>query len=183
MSREQILIHRARELRDHEAFATLVHMHQGKLRGFLMRLTHQHDLSDDLAQESFIKAFERLGSYKGTGSFSGWLFQIAFNTFLQHRRASKRREEMSQAFACEQGLLVEYYESMSPEQYDLELALLSLKPEQAAAITLCHSYGYSHREVAQILGIPIGTVKTNILRGKEQLRARLATTERTAKQG
>lgn len=183
MSREQILIHRARELRDHEAFATLVAMHQGKLRGFLMRLTHEHDLCDDLAQESFIKAFERLDTYKGEGSFSGWLFQIAYNAFLQHRRSSKRREEVSQSFAFEQALRVDCYESMSPEQYDLELAVQALNPEQAAAITLCHSYGYSHREAAHILGIPVGTVKTNILRGKEQLRSRLNTPERIARQG
>ncbi len=159
----------------------LVKMHQGKLRGFLMRLTHQHDISDDLAQESFIKAFERLDSFKGSGSFSGWLFQIAYTTFLQYQRASKRHAEISQSFASEHALQIDNYESMKPEQYDLEMALQSLKPEQAAAITLCHSYGYSHREVADILGMPVGTVKTNILRGKELLRDKLTSRARLAK--
>ena len=158
-------------------------MHQAKIRAFLLRLSHHQDVADDLAQETFITAFEKLGAYKGSGSFSAWLFRIAYNRFLMHYRAAKRREQVNQSYSNEQSLRVNFFDGISDEQLDLELALQKLKPEQAAAISLCHSFGYSHSEAAEILSLPIGTVKTNILRGKDHLRLLLEQPKKTQKTG
>lgn len=64
----------------------------------------------------------------------------------------------------------ENYESISSEQIDLERAISQLNEKEAASVTLCHSYRYSHQEVAEILELPVGTVKSNILRGKSKLK-------------
>lgn len=173
LNKERSLIQRARALHDREAYGTLMQLHQGKVRAFLIRLCHRYDLADDLAQETFISAFKKLDTFKGSGSFSGWLFQIAYNKFLQRMKDEKRREEVTISYVLENAVKTELYEGMSADQIDLENAMRSLKPELSAAISLCHSYGYSHREAADILNTPVGTVKTHILRGKGQLRTLL----------
>lgn len=145
-------------------------MHQGKIRAYLLRLCKNHDLADDMAQETFLTAFRKLQSYKGEGNFSGWLFRIAHNCFLQHLRKAKRRTEITEQYGTQQELQVERYESISTEQMDLEQALTRLNPDETATITLCHSYGFSHREVSDILGMPLGSVKSNISRGKTKLK-------------
>jgi len=159
----------------------LMQLHQGKVRAFLLRLSHRPDLADDLAQETFISAFQKLDAFEGSGSFSSWLFQIAYNKFLQRMKDENRREEITILYGIENKVQEELYEGMSANQIDLENAMRSLKPEQAASISLCHSYGYSHREAANVLNIPVGTVKTNILRGKVQLRTLLKTKNRDVK--
>lgn len=144
-------------------------MHQGKIRSFLVRLSKQHDIADDLAQETFLTAFRKLESYKGTGSFSSWLFRIAYNCFLQHCRSLNRRSEITDEYINQIEILTERYDSISSEQIDMEQALARLKPDEVATISLCHSFGYSHQEVSDILKMPLGTVKSNINRGKAKL--------------
>lgn len=145
-------------------------MHQGKIRSFLVRLTKQHDIADDLAQETFLTAFRKLQSYRGTGSFSGWLFRIAYNCFLQHCRSLNRRAEITEEYINQVEVLTQSYDSISSEQIDMEQAIAQLKQDEIATISLCHSFGYSHQEVSDILKMPLGTVKSNISRGKTKLR-------------
>lgn len=181
LNKERSLIQRARALHDREAYGTLMQLHHGKVRAFLIRLCHHHALADDLAQDTFVSAFEKLDTFKGSGSFSGWLFRIAYNKFMQRMKDEIRREEITMTYGIESEVHAEFYEDMSADQIDLEYAMRSLKPEQAAAISLCHSYGYSHSEASDILDIPVGTVKTNILRGKTELRVLLNTKIRASK--
>lgn len=145
-------------------------MHQGRVRAFLVRLCKQYDDADDLAQETFIIAFRKLESYKGTGSFSGWLFRIAYNCFLQQRRSVNRRDEVTDDFVQQYELITDKYESISAQQIDLERAIAQLNHNESAAISLCYSYGYSHQEASVIMQLPLGTVKSNISRGKAKLR-------------
>ncbi len=156
-------------LRDTSAFSSLVAMHQGKVRGFLLRLTHDYDSMNDLAQETFITAFKKISQFKGDQSMAGWLMKIAFNQYLQSQRKKSRQQEIGEQLKAIAEVHTSFYEPVSAEQLDLEAAMTNLNSQQAAAITLCHSYGFSHREAAEILQIPVGTVKTNILRGKENL--------------
>lgn len=151
-------------------------MHQGKIRSYLVRLCKNYDLADDIAQETFLTAFRKLQSYKGEGSFSGWLFRIAHNCFLQHIRKTKRRIEITDQYGTQQELQSVQYDSISTEQMDLEQALAQLNSDETSTITLCHSYGFSHREVSDILSMPLGSVKSNISRGKNKLKELLATT-------
>lgn len=170
MNDEATLIRRSLTLGDEAAFSSLVKLHQGKVRAFLVRLCRNYDLADDLAQDTFVNAFRKLKSYQGTGSFSGWLYRIAYFNFLQHQRRQKRRNEVTEDYSQQDQVLSNRYDSISTEQMDMEKALAQLKPDETAAITLCHSFGYSHQEVADILKMPLGTVKSNISRGKTKLR-------------
>ncbi len=159
---------------DNAAFSSLVEMHQGKIRAFLVRLCKSYDLADDLAQETFISAYRRLSTFEGKGSFQGWLFRIAYNCFMQHIRSSKRREEVTDEFSTQYQVLEiqeDRYDTLTVQQIDLENAMQQLSDQENASISLCHSYGHSHQEVADILQLPLGTVKSSILRGKEKLRA------------
>ncbi len=153
-------------------------MHQGKIRSYLVRLCRNYDLADDMAQETFLTAFRKLQSYKGEGNFSGWLFRIAHNCFLQHLRKTRRRTEITDQYGTQQELQTKQYDSISTEQMDLEQALAQLNSDETATITLCHSYGFSHQEVSELLGMPLGSVKSNISRGKVKLKEILMKTNR-----
>jgi len=174
---ESLLILRAVARRDDEAFSALVRMHQAKIRAYLLRLCRDPDLADDMAQETFLTAFRKLQSFKGTGNFSGWLFSIAHNSFLQHLRKSKRRTEVTEQYGRQQEFHADYYEDISEEQIDLEQALQQLNPDETSTITLCHSFGFSHQEASDILDMPLGSVKSNISRGKTKLKQLLATSK------
>lgn len=174
MNDELVLIQRALALGDSAAFSLLVKMHQGKIRAFLVRLSKSYDLADDLAQETFINAFRKLKTFEGKGSFQGWLFRIAYNCFIQHVRSNKRRKEVTDDYGVQLEVLSSNYESISSQQIDIEKAMSQLNEQETAAITLCHSHGHSHQEVADILKLPLGTVKSSILRGKAKLRDILA---------
>lgn len=155
---------------DTQAFSELVAMHQGSVRAFLMRLCRNGALADDLAQETFLSAFRRLDSFRQTGGFLSWLFGIAYRCFLQHQRYEKRVLEVHAQFQQQASDAEEYYEQLAPLQRDLEQALLRLETVQAAAISLNMSIGFSHAEVADIMDLPLGTVKSHISRGLVKLR-------------
>lgn len=153
---------------DQNAFAELVRRHQSPVRAFLTRMTrgdaHQ---ADDLAQETFLKVWQKLHTYRGGAKFSTWLFSIAFNEF---RGAARKRGELLSADIEEAA-----EEKPAPDmnqglRLDLTAALERLSSNERAAILLCCQNGLSHEEAAQILDSPVGTVKTNILRGKEKLK-------------
>ncbi len=149
-------------------------LHQGKIRAFLVRLCKNFDRTDDLAQETFLLAYRKLNDYTGIGSFSSWLFKIAYNCFLQDQRARNRRLEVMDNYQQQFELAEDRYDSISPAQVDLERAMTHLNSGEIASISLCYGYGLSHTEASDILQIPLGTVKTNILRGKDKLRELLA---------
>lgn len=151
------------------AFGTLVREHQSKLRGFLRRLTRgDAALADDLAQETFIEAQRKIAQWRAEGSFSAWLCGIAWSRFLMERR--KRKEELPGELPEEAGA------DPAPSvqaRLDLERAMARLGPEERAALTLCYALGHSHGEAAEILDMPLGTVKSHVLRGREKLKAML----------
>ncbi len=174
MDKEHSLLQLARGRGGAAAFSALVKIYQGPLRGFLLRLCKDHHLADDIAQEAFIAAYRKLGSFGGESSFKTWLFKIAYNEFLQNQRRAERHIKIAVAYS-DSISHQERYESISTAQLDLENAMRSLPADEAAAITLCHSLGFSHVEAAAILEQPLGTIKTRINRGKSRLRELLVT--------
>lgn len=156
---------------DRHAFAELVRRHQSVLRGFLRRVTGgDAALADDLAQEACIAAYRNLANYAGTASFGTWLVGIGYNRYRQWMR--KKREtptdNIPERAATEDSL---------PEkgmEMDVREAMKELRGEERAALELCYGQGLSHEEAAVALGCPLGTLKTHILRAKEQLRVFLA---------
>jgi RNA polymerase sigma factor (sigma-70 family) len=166
------LIARVLSHEDHHAFGELVRRNQSPVRAFLARMTRgDTHLADDLAQETFLKAWQKLRTFRGDARFSTWLFGIAFNEF---RNACRGRNECSwdPAQPAEPQEL-----AAAPNTHlrmDLAEALKLLSPAERATIVLCCQNGLSHEEAAHVFGCPLGTVKTNILRGKEKLKRRLA---------
>jgi len=172
---ETALILRSLSDRDDVAFGRLVALHQSRVRAFLQRLCRDAALADDLAQDTFLTAYQKLASYQGRGSFNGWLCSIAYRCFLQHQRRQRRNQsinqQIEQQIASEQQPDPARYEAISPGHVDLERALVLIERDEAAAITLNYSLGFSHSEVASIMQLPLGTVKSHITRGMGKLRA------------
>ena len=165
------LIARVLSREDHHAFGELVRRYQSPVRGFLARMTRgDTHLADDLAQETFLKAWQKLHTFRGSARFSTWLFSIAFNEF---RGAARVRKELTLE-EVEEPPPELAADCNSPLRLDLAEAIKQLNPSERAAIVLCCQNGLSHEEAAQVLDCPLGTVKTNVLRGKEKLKKQLS---------
>ncbi len=164
------LIDRILQDDDRNAFNELVRRHQSAVRGLHRRLTNGNEtLADDLAQITFIRAYRSLGKFRRKSKFGTWLYRIAYNVFLSEiRRASSHKETE---------LVEEIQESAQPShsrkvslKQDLEEGMKRLTEPERAAIFLCYNEGFSHEDAAKSLNMPLGTIKTHILRGKTKLR-------------
>lgn len=164
--------------RNTAAFGELVRRHQGLVRAMLQRMCRNHALADDLAQDAFIRAFEKIGSFKGTGTFKSWLCSIAYTEFLKSARKRKSTEKALEKF--QSGM----EDSEAPRDMgnvvDLDRALATLKEDERAAVVLCYSCGMSHSEAADATGMPLGTVKSHVNRGRAKLQAFFSEAEVTA---
>jgi RNA polymerase sigma-70 factor (ECF subfamily) len=167
------LILRVRLDGDPNAFAELVKRYQSSVRSFIRKMTRgDAHLADDIAQDTFLRAWQKLDTCRQEAKFLTWLLTIAYNQFRSHLR---RRKET----CCEDIEEIAREPRGSPEKLaedlrmDLEQAMKLLSDGERAAIGLCCQQGLTHEEAARILNCPLGTVKTNILRGREKLRRRL----------
>jgi len=158
------------------AFEALVRRNQSLVRGFLRRLTGSAAHADDLAQETFLMAWRRIGSYQGTGSFKGWLVRIAYTQFLQERRSRQSATKRDEAYMMDAETTQNDAAGVEA-RIDLDRVLAFLSPEQRAAMALCYGEGMSHAEAADALGLPLGTVKSHVLRGREKALAALTAKE------
>ena len=157
---------------DRRAFGELVARHQSEVRGLLRRLTGG-DLAqaDDLAQETFLRAYRGLRGYRGGAKFSSWLYRIACNVFFSQDRGS--RDASPEPPALEAGLPGPDLPDTLLARHDLERALASLKPRERAALVLTYANELTHEEAAVVLDCPLGTLKTHVARAKEKLRRHL----------
>jgi len=157
---------------DQHAFGELVRRHQSAVRGMLRQLTRADvELADDLAQETFIKAFKNIRSFRGEAKFSTWLYRIAYNVF---REEARKRKELVGIDEQELQSQSDPHTTDAGLRHDLTDALASLPLHERTAIILCCQNGLSHDEASRVLDIPLGTVKTNVLRGREKLKKILA---------
>lgn len=158
---------------DRAAFGELVLRHQSAVRRFLRHLASgDAALADDLAQETFIQAYRGLSRYRGDACFSTWLFGIAHNHWRNARRQQRGHTPLTDHEAE-----IETIPSLAQSadlRHDLAAALHQLLPDEQTALHLCYQQGLSHSEIANVLGWPLGTVKTHLARSKEKLRHLLA---------
>lgn len=156
---------------DRQAFNTLVRQHQSAVRGVLRRLcAHDHALADDLAQDTFVRAFTHLADFRGTARLSTWLYRIAYNVFLDQRHRHKELFDEVRVAAAPAAPL-EGADPLRTQQ--LERAMRGLRVEERLALALCFGQGCSAEEAAEIMVCPVGTVKTHLQRGKEKLREQM----------
>ena len=157
---------------DQHAFSELVRRHQSTVRGLLRQLTRTDmALAGDLAQETFLRAYKHIRSFRGEARFSTWLYRIAYNCF---REEARRRKEFVGIDEARQQEETDPRVTDPALRHDLMYALSLLPLHERSAILLCCQNGLSHDEAARVLDIPLGTVKTNVLRGREKLKRALA---------
>ena len=162
---------------DAEAFSTLVERYGGRVYNIALRITNDADAAADCAQEAFIRAYRALHQYDPALPFGPWLFRIATNASLNH----------VQRWHAHESPVEELPESPEPDEAGPEssalrreeldevlAAMADLPPHYRAALALRHLQQLSYQEVADSLGIPLGTVKTHLHRARAALKARLA---------
>ena len=171
------------------AYRELVRRYERPVFALLYRMVRDRELAEDLAQETFVKALNAIDSYRPEFKFSSWIFKIANNAAIDHLR---RREldtlsldgsphaetpEAMQATALQIGARQESpLDAVEAKELGgaIELAIGRLRPEYRSCILLRHVEGRAYEEIAEILDLPLGTVKTYIHRARNELRLALA---------
>jgi len=152
---------------DKNAFDKITCKYQSPIRRFFLNLTvGDGPLSDDLAQETFIKAYLNITSFKGLSGFSTWLYRIAYNVYYDSARAQKKYADINE---YEIDNLYQTQNEFSAEKMDIYKALKLLRKEEQTVVLLFYMEDKTHSEIAKIMNCPLGTVKTYILKGKEKL--------------
>ena len=157
---------------DPRAFDVLVRKHQSAVRSLLRRLcAGDVATADDLAQETFLRAYRKLPAFRGDSKLSSWLYRIAYNVFLSHRRKRSQREEESlEALDGEAAPSA----PSSLARHDVNRAFEVLRDEERAVLSLTYGRELTQEEAAEILSMPLGTLKTHATRAKAKLKKRLA---------
>ena len=155
----------------------VVRVHSARVYRLAYRLTGNRHDAEDLTQEVFVRVFRSLSSYT-PGTFEGWLHRITTNLFLDlvRRRARIRFDALpddAERLASPERGPAQLYDDTHFDA-DVQRALDALPPDFRAAVVLCDLEGLSYEEIADTLGIKIGTVRSRIHRGRSQLRASLA---------
>ena len=146
------------------AFDELVRRYQSPVRKFFLNQTlGDGQLSDDLAQDTFVKAYMNIASFKGLASFQTWIMRIAYNVYYDYTRRHRITEDVD---------VVPQQSSSGAQtalQMDIYAALALLKPDERSCITLQLIEGYDIAGIAKITGMKEGTVKSHLSRGKDKL--------------
>lgn len=175
MKIDTLLISKVILLGDREAFNRLVETYQSPVRRFFFNLTGgDEELSKDLAQDTFVKAWLNIGSFRSISTFSTWLYRIAYNTFYDYIRSRKLSAELD----------VETLGDVLPagnQDKDLGIdftrALLLLRADERTVVLLFYMEDKSVETIAGIMSIPLGTVKSHLSRGKKKLTEYFKNTE------
>lgn len=153
------------------AFDKLVRKYQSPVRRFFLNQTGgDAALSDDLAQETFIHAYTHLNSFKNLSNFSTWLYRIAYNVFYDYFRSLKRTQDL------ETSNVDAVHQVEQPDKgmrMDLHRALLLLTSEERMCVTMRFMEDMTVAKISEITGMPEGTVKSHVYRGKNKLAAYL----------
>ena len=154
------------------AFNMLIDRHQQAVRAFLRRLLGNAAEADDIAQDTFLAAWTQVRSFRGETNLRSWLCGIAWRKAKFAQRSWVRRR-LRDTVHHEQMSTSEATSAPIEDRLAVRRALLALPLEQRAAVTLCLVCGCSHSEVAGIIGVALGTVKSHVSRGRERLRRAL----------
>jgi RNA polymerase sigma-70 factor (ECF subfamily) len=169
---------------DEYAYKQLLDNYRGAIFNLLFKMVRNKEETEDLVQEAFIKAFTALPSFNEEYAFSTWLYKIAINNCIDHMRKKRLKTySMNKPVQSKDGELGREFpdSSMSPDRNILndektrliDSAIAELPENYKIAIVLRHSEEKSYEEIAEILEIPLGTVKARIFRAREMLKKKL----------
>jgi RNA polymerase sigma-70 factor, ECF subfamily len=162
---------------DHRSFAVLFRNHYPLLVKYLMKITMNPDLSEELAQATMAKSVEKIHLFNGKSKFSSWLISIATNMYIDQHRKKKREKEWNEGEAASRKLQW-HMESRNEEWTDALAALSRLSDEMRIPLILKHYYGYSYDEIGEILNIAAGTAKSRVHHGLLAIRRELKVDEK-----
>lgn len=157
------------------AFEELYRDHVGRAYALCLRMTGDAQLAEELVQESFVRAWQKLRSFRGESAFSTWLHRVTVNVVLAHLRGAGRRE-VGDGGAAAEGLAEPPAPTPNPAAaIDLERAIGTL-PDGLRAVFVLHDVeGFKHREISRLTGIAVGTSKAQLHRARRLLRKALRT--------
>ncbi len=164
------LIERVQLTKDHAAFEQLVKLYQSPIRQFLRRLVQQDQaVADELAQDTFIKAFMHIEGYQHKGKFLSWLFRIAYQEFvsLYRKKGALTNSDFPEVVDDKD------WESQVVAERTVKALMIHLRTDERASLMLHFSHGLSHQDIAQVMDVPLGTVKSLIRRSKQKLQTML----------
>lgn len=162
------------------AYGDLVRRYERPVLGLILRMVRNRAVAEELAQEVFLRAYTRLASYDRRRKFSSWLFKVAHNATIDHLRRKQLDTVSLERAADDEVPLAERLpgpETEGPEHRAargelaraLEAALAELRPEHREVLILRFRHGCSYEELADITGLPLGTVKTHLHRARRRL--------------
>jgi len=181
---ERLLIQRCKQ-GDLEAFNELVARYQKLVFHVAYRLAGNYDDANDVAQEAFIRVFNSIGTFRGDATFTTWLYRIVTNVYLDERKKAKAHlhTSLEDYVELEENTVQRQVEDHSPtpdqvvqgteREEILQRAIMSLPDYQRVMIVLYHTQGKSYEEIAEIVNLPIGTVKSRLNRARLALREKL----------
>ena len=144
---------------DSNAYSELVSRYQMSLFAFIYRYTNEKYMAEDITQDAFIKAYEKISHFKGQAQFKTWLFSIAYREFLQFKRKENTFQKLLKKIDQHTS---QKYLSKLDTRIDINNALKKLSDNQSAVILLCDASGMSNNEASTILQMPLGSLKTYI---------------------
>jgi RNA polymerase sigma-70 factor (ECF subfamily) len=157
------------------AFRELYNNNVQRVHALCLRISRDEDTADELTQEVFIKAWEKLSGFQFESKFSSWLHSIAVNQFLMMKRSEKRFSER----VSELSYLIDSPENQSRSRHhhdariDIEQALEKLPQQARIAFVLHDIEGYKHHEISDLMNIEVGTSKAHLHRARKMLREEL----------
>lgn len=157
-----------------DAFEPLYRMHAGRVYALCVRMTGDSTQAKELLQDVFVRAWERIGTFRGESLFSSWLHRLAVNLVLQEDRTTRRRVARVESQDDEM-LAMHAARDQSPEsRMDLESAIASLPPRARRVFVLHDLEGYTHEEISRLTGSAPGTLRAQLFRARRLLMEALA---------
>ena len=160
---------------DTEAFGELVEKHQNRLYHSMLRLSGSPEEARDVVQDTFVRAFVKLNTFRGTSNFYTWLYRIAFNTAMTQRRRTRPSVSLEQVRACggepeDRGEPPDQRLAKQDEAEQIQRALGALAEEHRTVLVLREIDDFSYENIAQILALPVGTVRSRLHRARMRMK-------------
>src|SRR6266516_5647974 len=170
---------------DQDSFAKLVQQHQRRVFNLVFRMLQQYEEANEITQETFLAAWQGLPSFRGDARFSTWLYRIAYNCCLKQLEQRKRDKALQAAVQAEQIFQQESCDERAAAELEaherqalVREHLSQLPAKYRVVLVLRHLQELTYEEMAEILTMPIGTIKTHLFRARNLLKERLGTFER-----
>ncbi|MGD2121353.1 MAG: sigma-70 family RNA polymerase sigma factor [Gemmatimonadota bacterium] len=155
------------------AFEGLYRRLVGRIYALCLRMARDAQRAEELTQDVFVRAWERLGTFRGESRFTTWLHRLAVNVVLQEGRTKGRRESREELVEAPDEYLTRVKVEFPGTRLDLERAIASLPDGARTVVILRDIYGYKYDEIAEMQGVAVGTVKAQIHRARKMMRERL----------